>query len=556
MNNNQLVQHYREYGYKENRMINKLNFYEIYPDFNWKVYRYDNLHLHQLETEFDLIKYFWVCGRFQNKSINVPGIDQSLIPDVDSIRQRIKLLEDAGYNTPSMISKTDQEKLYELKSNTSCLIRLLMNIRFNIRTYRENEPSVTGMSDGQTIEYFLHHYFVKAFSWEDGARHHKHDLLRYTVHSIDVMKKLNDIFGVGFIYNKITKSLFSPPVKKKKYTLLVYTPKLEMWCGGIVSLYHSVKKINESDHPLFQAKVYCFLDDPFQNQFTDQFATLQDISEEETIVVYPETIRGNPLNAKFIIRWVLLELGFETPVNVAKTSWGANDLVYHWEPIVSKKQLSMPWINPVFMPGKNIIPVSKRRKTCFIFKKAILWYPDINRVKFHPEDSISMDGKLPQDVAPYLKECRHFYTYDVYTAFIYFAVMNGCVSIILPHPDKTEEEYLSNLKLNRNGKLNKPGIVIARHPQDKEWMRKEIERAEEDIRSGGAKEFMLTLFGDDGTLDEFLKDMEKYVETNPRSNKQSPFTNTVKCEYGETNPRSDNPRSDKQSPFQNTVEYR
>ena len=136
-------------------------------------------------------------------------------------------------------------------------------------------------------------------------------------------------------------------------------------------------------------------------------------------------------------------------------------------------------------------------------------------MKFHPDDSINVDNKLPHDVAPYLKECRHFYTYDVYTAFIYFAVMNGCVAIVLPHPDKTEEEYLSNTKLNRNGKLNKPGIVIATHSQDKEWMGKEIERAEEEIRNGGAKEFMLTLFGDDGTLEEFLKDMEKYVETNP-----------------------------------------
>jgi hypothetical protein len=302
-----------------------------------------------------------------------------------------------------------------------------------------------------------------------------------------------------------------------------------------VCLHNFVKKINESDHPLFQAKIYCFLDDPFQNQFTDQFARLQDISQEETIAIYPETVRGNPLNAKYVVRWILLELGLETPIDVAKTSWGPNNLVYHWEPIVSsRKQLTMPYLNPVFLPDKNIIPVDERTKTCFLLKKASFWFPDINRVKCHPDDSINIDHRLPQDVVPYLKECRHFYTYDVCTMFIYFAVMNGCVTIVLPHPDKTVEEYLStfNTKLNQNGKLIKPGIVIASHPQDKEWMKKEIERAEEDIRNGGAKEFMLTLFGDDGTLEEFFKDMEKYVESDPDiDDNQSPFKNTVKNEY-------------------------
>jgi hypothetical protein len=517
-------------------MINRQNFHEKYPEFDVGAYRENNRDLQRFQTDYELIKHFWMYGRLEKRVINNKSntqfFDRSLIPNVESIQQRIKILEDAGYNIPILVSKNDQEKLSVLKSSTSNLNLLLKKIGFDIGIYRENEPSVTGMTDEQTVDYFLEHYFVRAFCWEDGARGCRHDLLRYTVNNIEIMKKLNDIFGVGFIYNKYTKSLFPPPLKKKKYTLVVYSPKLEMWCGGLVCLYHSVKMFNERDHPLFQAKIYCFLDDPIPNVFTDQFARLQDISEEETIAIYPEIVRGNPLKAKNVIRWILLELGNETPVEVAKSAWGPEDLVYHWEPMVSKKQLTVPWINPVLLPDINITPIDQRTKTCFLFKKAGLWFPDINRVKFHPEDSIPLDNKLPQDVAPYLKECRHFYTYDVYTAFIYFAVMNGCVSIVLPHPDKTEDEYLSNLKLNRNGKLNKLGIVIASHPHDREWMRKEIERAEEDIRSGGAKEFMLTLFGEDGTLDEFFKDMEKYVESDPDINDyQSPFQNTVKNEY-------------------------
>ena len=37
--------------------------------------------------------------------------------------------------------------------------------------------------------------------------------------------------------------------------------------------------------------------------------------KEQTVVIYPEVISGNPLNSKNVIRWILLSVGIETPIN-------------------------------------------------------------------------------------------------------------------------------------------------------------------------------------------------------------------------------------------------
>ena len=70
MNNAQLSQHYRLHGCRENRMINRQNFHEKYPEFDVEEYRQRNRDLHHFPTEFELIKHFWMNGRFEERVIN------------------------------------------------------------------------------------------------------------------------------------------------------------------------------------------------------------------------------------------------------------------------------------------------------------------------------------------------------------------------------------------------------------------------------------------------------------------------------------------------------
>jgi hypothetical protein len=67
MNNAQLIQHYRLHGYREQRMINRQNFHEKYPEFDVGAYRKNNRDLQHFQTEYELIKHFWMYGRFERR---------------------------------------------------------------------------------------------------------------------------------------------------------------------------------------------------------------------------------------------------------------------------------------------------------------------------------------------------------------------------------------------------------------------------------------------------------------------------------------------------------
>jgi hypothetical protein len=50
----------------------------------------------------------------------------------------------------------------------------------------------------------------------------------------------------------------------------------------------------------------------------------------ETIVIYGETIPGNPLNAPHVVRWILAPLGIAGVSQ--RHTWKDTDLVYHFNP--------------------------------------------------------------------------------------------------------------------------------------------------------------------------------------------------------------------------------
>ena len=71
--------------------------------------------------------------------------------------------------------------------------------------------------------------------------------------------------------------------------------------------------------------------------------------DDNTIVIYPEVIEGNPLNAPHVIRWILAEVGINVNNNIIN-SWGKNDLVYYFN-------CENKFYNSIFRPPfSSIIP--------------------------------------------------------------------------------------------------------------------------------------------------------------------------------------------------------
>ncbi len=240
-------------------------------------------------------------------------------------------------------------------------------------------------------------------------------------------------------------------------TIIVYSLILNNNCGGIIVMHNLVKIINDLKINNIKAKLFNPYNIRYNNIFSNEFADINDINEN-TIVIYPEIICGNPLNASKVIRWILLDLGIEMPLNHYKI-WNKNDLIYFWEPKITDniyfKQLACPWYNPIYKNyNKN-----ERVNSCYLIKKAKLIHK--NEIKnIHPENSILIDDyknhlnvNYTDEIINIFNNCKYLYSYDPNSAFIIFAAICGCIPIVYPIENVSKIEYLSNRMMNCGGEL-------------------------------------------------------------------------------------------------------
>jgi len=265
-----------------------------------------------------------------------------------------------------------------------------------------------------------------------------------------------------------------------KIKIVIYTRPFDILCGGIVALHHLAKIINDINHPKIYAKLFVYNNLKYNNIFCNQFETVDEINDN-TVVIYPEVISGNPLNSKNVIRWILLSLGIEMPIN-HYINWGlksltnsisidgSNNLIYQWESVQNKiPQLSVPWFNPIFKNTNQ-----PRTKTCYLIKKGTLLHKEIKFM--HNEDSICIDNMNLEEKSVIFNQCTHFYCYDPNTAYIIFAVSCGCIAIIYPIENVSKNMYFSNKIFNKNNKIFDAGIAYGNSCSELEYAEKSLNK--------------------------------------------------------------------------------
>ena len=177
-------------------------------------------------------------------------------------------------------------------------------------------------------------------------------------------------------------------------TIIIYTPELNLNSGGIVALHNLAKYINEINVSNISAKLITFNRQKYNNQFCNIFANDNEINDN-TLVIYPEIITGNPLNAKNVMRWILAEVGMNCANNIF-TTWGENDLVYYHNSELRflnhpekngtiYKMLNCIYINPN-ISQKNF---NERHGICYTVRKGPSIHKN-NLFLMHPENSFEI----------------------------------------------------------------------------------------------------------------------------------------------------------------------
>lgn len=167
------------------------------------------------------------------------------------------------------------------------------------------------------------------------------------------------------------------------------------------------------------------------------------LAKDGAFFVYPELILGNPYGASKVIRWLL-----HYPMYHSRAiNWSVGDWVIRFNDAIPK--LVLPGVN--FMGGtlkvvRYPVEVYSSKKRTKRSGSAYLIRKGANKSPIHPPNAICIDGLTHEEAAEVLGGVEKFYSYDVYTAYSYLAVVAGTLSIVVPDPDRSLEEWYPSVE--------------------------------------------------------------------------------------------------------------
>ena len=162
------------------------------------------------------------------------------------------------------------------------------------------------------------------------------------------------------------------------------------------------------------------------------------IDINNSIVIYPEVTYGNPLNAKFVVRWLM----YFYPYSKSSDAYSTNDLFIAFREYFNDIDLN---------PNKLIITLNyfdsklyrqynfgQRKDKCYILRKGRK-RKDLPK---HFDGPVFDDIMSQHELVKMFNEYRYCYSYDTQTFYTAIAAVCGCIPIVVMEPGKCESDYL------------------------------------------------------------------------------------------------------------------
>ena len=196
--------------------------------------------------------------------------------------------------------------------------------------------------------------------------------------------------------------------------------------------------------------------------------------DDDTIVVYPEVIFGNPLAAKHVVRWFLNVNRFKDEI-YASQAYGKDDMFMCYRDVFNDYQLN-PTCRQVTLNHFNYDLYKRwnygaREGSCFIIRKGR------ERSDLPPAvQGVILDNLSEEEKVKVMNQCEYCYSYDTQTFYSLVAAICGCVSVVIPEPGKKREDYLSEGEKGW-------GIAYGTAPEEIEFARSTCKDLLADIES-------------------------------------------------------------------------
>lgn len=266
---------------------------------------------------------------------------------------------------------------------------------------------------------------------------------------------------------------------------LIYTFPWDENVGGIIFMHNLVHELNASGEKALLWKAGPVYDPGIRGRLrlwlrpepmtlnpllNTPVARRRDLTSD-SIVVYPELVRGNPLEAQNVVRWLLYKPGLLHPYafsskemffragamsDIPELTGGATDL-YLWK------------INPTYRNENR----QGRKGICYMVRKG-KEKPRIPETE--TADATQIDGMSHEEVNEVFNRCDTFYSYDEATMYSQFAAISGCTSVVVPGMFGSRGEWVGQ---HPNGRY---GIAYGNSPEELEHARTTRHLLLDDLR--------------------------------------------------------------------------
>lgn len=298
---------------------------------------------------------------------------------------------------------------------------------------------------------------------------------------------------------------------------VIYTPSFDENLGGIIALHRLCDALNRRGEravlwPQWRPRFWAGTTAPermrsslrwlkywgtrkqrdFQTHPSLQTPIARDLDLRDAIVIYPEIVDHDPLQARAIARWILFKPGGHT----GRSNYHPRGIFFFYQdffydPVTVPEGgdlLRILWVRNDIYRQTNF---GDRSGSCYLVKKG-----KNRRDVTPPENSICIDNKPHEEIVELFNTSEYFYSYDLYTMYNTFAIMCGCTSVVMPVVGVDKEQWRSDPK-DRYG--------IAYGIEDLEWAINTRQSALDQLAADQAEEGRM--------LDNFIEKCAAYYRS-------------------------------------------
>ena len=172
------------------------------------------------------------------------------------------------------------------------------------------------------------------------------------------------------------------------------------------------------------------------------------LSKNDTIVIYPDVVHGNPLKAKHVMRYLMYHYKFADDAS----AHGKDDLFVAFREIFNSPELNpngyICHINFFDSELYRQFNFGARKGNCYVVRKGAT-RGDLPKTF----DGPVLDDLPESEKVKVLNERKFCYFYDLQTFYSAIAVVCGCIPIMIPEPGKSESDY------RRPGEMHAYGLA-------------------------------------------------------------------------------------------------